>query len=190
MNPAPSNRSLAAGNFLVASPDISEGLFFRSVILLCEHSPSGSFGLIVNKPLPLTLPEEVSALGNIANPHIALRSGGPMQPEQMMLLHNSSHATGDTLKLAENLHLGGELTFLQQALMDENGPHLLLCFGYSGWNAGFLEREYLAGNWFIHPASSKHTFETPPETLWRTLLREMGGKYASFSMIPDDLSKN
>ena len=36
----------------------------------------------------------------------------------------------------------------------------------------------------------KHIFDIPPEKLWQTILREMGGKYATLSMIPEDLSLN
>jgi putative transcriptional regulator len=82
------------------------------------------------------------------------------------------------------------LSFLQECVANENGPSLLLCFGYTGWAAGQLEREFLDGGWFLTPATARHLFETPPEKLWQTLLREMGGKYATLSMTPEDLSLN
>ena len=44
---------LKKGTFLVASPDIKSGIFYRSVVLLCDHSAVGSFGLIINKPLDI-----------------------------------------------------------------------------------------------------------------------------------------
>ncbi|NGX48150.1 MAG: hypothetical protein K1000chlam3_01540, partial [Chlamydiae bacterium] len=42
---------LSKGSFLIASPEIDAGIYFRSVVLICEHTPSGSFGLIINKPV-------------------------------------------------------------------------------------------------------------------------------------------
>ena len=36
--------------------DVESGIFFRGVILVCEHNPNGSFGLVVNKALDLELP--------------------------------------------------------------------------------------------------------------------------------------
>jgi len=65
-----------------------------------------------------------------------------------------------------------------------------LCFGYAGWGEGQLEREFLDGQWFLHQASARHIFLTSPEKLWQTLLREMGGKYTTLSMIPENLSLN
>ena len=178
------------GTFLIASPEIETGMFFRGVILLCEHNASGSFGLLINKPLDLEPPEDVLNLSNVSNPHVQIRAGGPVQTNQMMILHTHDESEHQTLNICDEVYLGGDLQFLQEMTQDENGPNIHLCFGYSGWQAGQLEREFLDGSWYLHAASRRLIFNVPPEKLWRTLLREMGGKYATLSMIPDDLSVN
>jgi len=178
------------GTFLIATPDIESGTFFRSVLLVCEHSPHGSFGIVINKPLDLELPEEIMATEHLENPNVQIRAGGPVQTNQMMLLHSSEAIPEQTIEIAEGIYLGGDLQFLQDSVTKVEGPHLRLCFGFTGWQTGQLEREFLDGDWYIWPASAKHLFETEPEKLWQTLLREMGGKYASLSMIPEDLSLN
>ena len=178
------------GTFLIATPDIDAGFFFRGVILVCEHNPNGSFGLLINKALELQLPEEIINTDQLTNPHIGIRAGGPVQTNQMMLLHSSNRIEQQTLKVCDGVYLGGDLQFLQESIQDESGPHIQLCFGYAGWGNAQLEREFLDGHWFLYPASAKHIFEIPPEKLWQTLLREMGGKYATLSMIPEDLSLN
>ena len=80
---------LEKGAFLISTPEIDSGLFFRSVVLVCEHNPTGSFGLVINKPLDIQLPEEVVSLHEMANPKVKVRQGGPVQTNQMMLLHTS-----------------------------------------------------------------------------------------------------
>jgi putative transcriptional regulator len=189
MDPIPYTQ-LSKGSFLIASPDIDTGIYFRSVVLVCEHSAAGSFALIINKKLNIELPEEIVNVKEFTNPHVQIRAGGPIQPNQMMLLHSSDHIPDQTLKLCEGVYLGGDLQFLQEAVSDSNGPAILLCFGYCGWGAGQLEREFLSGDWFLHPGSAKHVFEMPVEKIWQSVLREMGGKYATLSMIPEDLSLN
>lgn len=181
---------LSKGTFLIASPEVTIPIYFRSVIVLCEHGPTGSFGLVINKPLDVKLPEELLNLKELANPNVQMRAGGPIQPNQMMLLHSSDQLADLAIKLCEGVFLGGDLQFLQEALGSPDGPHIRLCFGYAGWGPGQLEREFLSGGWFLHPGTKQHVFETPPDKLWQTLLREMGGKYASLSMIPEDLSLN
>lgn len=178
------------GTFLIATPDIEGGIFFRGVILICEHTPNGSFGLVINKVLELELPEEIINLNTLSNERVGIRAGGPVQTNQMMLLHTSEQIPNQTLQVCDGVYLGGDLQFLQEALSDENGPDIHLCFGYSGWGAGQLEREFLDGHWFLHPATPSYIFHTPPDKLWSALLKDMGGKYASLSMIPEDLSLN
>ena len=190
MNQQTPYAELSKGSFLIASPDIHAGIYFRSVILLCEHTPGGSFGLIINKPVEIDLPEELINLKNIANTRVGIRAGGPIQPSQMMLLHSSVAIKEQALQILDGVYLGGNLQFLQEALNDVSGPDLRLCFGYTGWEPGGLEREFLSGNWFLAPGSSRHVFETPSEKIWQTVLRELGGKYATLSMIPEDLSLN
>ena len=181
---------LSKGSFLIASPEVLSSTFSRGVVLLCEHNEGGSFALLINKPLEMELPEEILDRGKSANKHIQIRSGGPKQPQQMILLHSSSNIEDKALKVCEDVYLGGDLHFLQEVIQQPNGPYVYLCFGYCGWGPGALEKEYLEGKWFLHPATSYHVFETPHEKLWQTLLREMGGKYATLSLIPEDLSLN
>ena len=108
----------------------------------------------------------------------------------MMLLHTSEKVPDQTLEVCDGVFLGGDLQFLQEIITDPFGPSVHLCFGYAGWGAGQLEREFLDGGWFLFPAGQEYIFKTPPEKLWQSLLREMGGKYATLSMIPEDLSWN
>ena len=181
---------LTKGTFLIASPEMDEEIYSRGVILICEHSPSGSFGIMINKIRDIEIPEELINLQEIENPRAEMRTGGPLQQGQMMLLHSSSQIPQQTLEVCEGVFLGGDLQFLQESLTDARGPHMRLCFGYAGWGPGQLEKEFLSGLWFLHPASLKHIFDTPPQKVWQTVLREMGGKYATLSMIPEDLSLN
>lgn len=178
------------GTFLIATPEIDQGAFFRSVILVCEHNPTGSFGLVVNKAIDVELPEEIISIKNLDNPSVSIRQGGPVQTNQMMLLHTSDQIPNQTLQLCPGVFLGGDLEFLQHSMTSSTGPEIRLCFGYAGWGAGQLEREYLDGSWFLHPASRELVFDVPAEKLWQTLLRRMGGKYATISMIPEDITLN
>lgn len=181
---------LVKGSLLIASPDISSGLYFRGVVLLCEHGAAGSFGLLINKPLQAEIPEEILNLKEMVNPKVELRAGGPLQQSQMMLLHSQPAQEEQTLKICEGVYLGGDMHFLQEAMSDSSGPTVRLCFGFCGWGPGQLEQEFLSGLWLLQPASATAVFETPSQELWRTTLRQMGGKYATLSMIPDDLSLN
>jgi len=186
----PPYAQITKGTLLIATPDINQGLFFRGVILVCEHANNGSFGLVINKVLDLELPEEIINLEQVTNKKVGLRAGGPIQTNQMMLLHTSKAVPDQTMEVCDGVYLGGDLDFLQKCLTDEKGPPIHLCFGYTGWGAGQLEREFLDGRWYLHPATEQLLFDVAPENLWKEVLRSMGGKYAALSMIPEDLTMN
>lgn len=177
---------LKKGTFLVASPDIESGIFYRSVVLLCDHSAIGSFGLIVNKPLDLELEEDFFGLQG-SNAKVEMRAGGPNQPSQVMLIQDQGFGGETSLEIAEGIYLNGDMESMQEGA---HFPRTLLCFGYGGWASGILEREFLNGAWFLCPATKEYLFDTPPEKLWQTLLRKMGGKYKTLSMMPEDLELN
>jgi len=182
--------TLAKGTFLIGSPEVERGLYSRSVLLLCEHNVTGSFGLIINKLLDVDFPDELLSLQERANSNIEILSGGLIQPNQLLLLHSSSEVPDQTLEICDGVFLGGDLEFLQKQVAEAQGPQIRLCFGYSAWGAGQLEKEVISGAWFLHPASAEHVFKTPSETVWKSILKSMGGKYANFAMIPEDLSLN
>ena len=182
---------LSKGSLLIASPEIDKGLYTRAVLLLCEHTSAGSFGLIINKEVEVEISEDLLGISpEILEDNVNLRLGGPMQPNQMMLLHSSNSIPDQTLTVTDGLYLGGDLDFLQHSMQETKGTDIVLCLGYSGWLTGQLEQEFLEGDWYVHPARKEHIFEVPSEDLWRTVLREMGGKYATLSMIPEDLELN
>lgn len=181
---------LKKGTFAIATPDIESGMFFRSVVLICEHNTNGSFGIVINKNLDLELPEDVIEMDQLANPKVGFRAGGPVQTNQMMLLHRADGMGENTLEICNGVFLGGDLQFLQEVVTDQEGPEILLCFGYAGWGGGQLEREYLDGNWLLLQADPQTIFHTDVDKIWQKLLRGMGGKYATLSMIPEDLSLN
>ncbi|WP_201457009.1 YqgE/AlgH family protein [Chlamydia sp. 17-3921] len=178
------------GSLLIASPDMDQGVFARSVILLCEHSLNGSFGLILNKTLGFEISDDIFSFEKTTNDNIRFCMGGPLQANQMMLLHSFSEIPDQTIEICSSVFLGGDLPFLQDAASSDKGTKVNLCFGYSGWQAGQLEREFLDGIWFLTPGCREYVFSSDPENLWSLVLRDMRGKYASLSTVPENLFLN
>ncbi|SCA58635.1 UPF0301 protein pc1755 [Chlamydiales bacterium SCGC AB-751-O23] len=181
---------LTKGTLLISTPDVDSGPFFRTVLLLCENNHTGSFGITINQAIDIQLPEEILDIEQADNPNIRLLSGGPVQSNQMMILHSCEEEPSQTIKIAPQVFLGGDLNFLQKLILKDDGIYINMCFGYAGWAAGQLEREYLDGGWFLTQGNAKNIFTIPPEDMWKTLLRDLGGKYATYSTMPDDLSLN
>lgn len=181
---------LKKGFLLAASPEIQDSLTFKSVVLLCEHTAAGSFGLMINKPLDINPNIDAEFMDELSHPNVHLRLGGPMRQGQMMLLHTDDRRGDQMLNICDDVYLGGDLPFLQESISDGSNKNLILCFGYIGWGFGELEKELSDGLWCLYPANSDIIFNTDPNIVWGSVLKNIGGKYTSYSMLPDDLSAN
>ncbi len=178
------------GSLLVASPNVTDPLYNQSVILICEYTSYGSFGLMLNKPYQIETIKANSEIDEIVQLKDNLRIGGSMQQNQLMLLHASTKHRDQTLKVTDGVYLGGDFPFLQELIREEPDSSLLICFGYTGWTAGELEKQFQDGLWFLYPSNKELIFDTPPDKLWKETLNSMGGTYKNISMIPSDLSLN
>lgn len=89
-------------HFLIAMPGLRDELFGKSVVYLCEHTPQGALGLIINKPAGLSLGELFAKLDlplqRKAYAELPVLNGGPLQTERGFILHEAmgqAHAVGE-----------------------------------------------------------------------------------------------
>ena len=75
----------AIGQFLVANRQVG-GFFGETVIVLVDHGAHGSLGLIVNRPVELTLAELLPDLEPARGHREHAWLGGPVAPDQLLLL--------------------------------------------------------------------------------------------------------
>src|SRR5690625_7517848 len=81
------------GVLLVAAPMLADPSFHRSVVLICEHTPDGSFGLIINRLLEATPADVINGMATYDG---ALLLGGPVQTDTLHFLNSFHHVDGST----------------------------------------------------------------------------------------------
>ncbi len=160
----------------MASPNLTDPNFLRSVVYLLDHGDSGSLGFIINRPLDLPLAELwTEAPGGLAEAHIAAE-GGPVDKHKGLLLHADPSLDGAQL-MAEGIAVGGELAALRERWPtgeDHCGPRLFL--GHSGWTAGQLQQEIEEGAWIVRPGRVELLLgPQPSELLWQQLVEGRAG---------------
>lgn len=175
------------GNLLVASPGLVDPNFWRTVVLVTEHTDEGAAGLVLNRPSPSGVAELVPQLEDLADDGEQVWFGGPVQPNGVLVL-------GEFLDPDDAaVPLFGSLGF---PALDE--PAAVVTFttrrrvfaGYAGWGAGQLEGELERDDWIVEPASNDDAFTDAPEDLWADVLRRKGGIYELVSRMPEDPSVN
>ncbi len=178
-----SERSPGPGTLLIAPPAVQDPNFFRTVVLLCEHSENGSFGLILNRPIEAEIEILSSELSGYSG---GLSFGGPMQPDTLHFLHQLDIA--DAEPFMDGVRWGGDFDALKECCSNRTvtGQELRLFLGYSGWAAGQLHDEIQAGGWILADADEDAVFTEPADELWRRRLRRLGGDYAVLANYPID----
>ena len=177
-HPTPAAEPIDLSNqFLMAMPGMVDGEFAGTVIYLCEHSPKGALGLVINRPTDLSvagLLEKIDLKLEIALPqNAAVYFGGPVHTDRGFVLHSPAGSFSSSIQLGQ-LALTTSRDVLQ-AVAQGNGPEkLLVTLGYSGWGAGQLESEIAQNAWLTVPASAEVNFATPPEDRYAAALKLLG----------------
>jgi len=157
-------------HFLIAMPGLSDELFARSVVFMCEHSERGALGLVINKPSDILLPrlfEKVDlALAREDLAELPVFKGGPVQTERGFVLHEAVSAPGETV-YASTLAIPGGLEMttskdVLEAMASGAGPRrVFVSLGYASWAQGQLESEIVENAWLTVPADLDLIFDTP-----------------------------
>ncbi|PIE83088.1 MAG: YqgE/AlgH family protein [Candidatus Contendobacter odensis] len=163
---------------LIAMPTLADPSFFQTVSYISEHNADGALGLVINRPLDLTLGQLLEHLKITTNlPKTAAKPvyyGGPVQPEQGFVLHSPIGHWGATLHITDNIGITTSCDILQ-AIADGRGPgHALVTLGYAGWGPGQLEQELADNAWLSAPASLEILFDLPSEQRWQAAAALLG----------------
>ncbi len=183
--PADSAPTNLTNHFLIAMPGLSDELFGRSVVFMCEHSERGALGLVINKPSDILLPrlfEKVELpLGRADLAQVPVFQGGPVQTERGFVLHEAieTGTEGESVYASTMTIPGGlEMTTSKdvlEAMASGGGPRrVFVSLGYSSWGKGQLESEITENSWLTVEADPALIFDTPVEERYEKAMALLG----------------
>jgi len=180
---------LAPGALLVAEPAMLDPNFKRAVILVCDHTEAGSFGLVLNRPSDLHLPEVLLEPVGLDHPVFI---GGPVQPDTLHFLHAYADEISEAVPVGGGIGWGGPFDEVaEQIRRGAFDPDRFRFFaGYAGWGPDQLAGEVEDNSWILLPSDPTSVFATPPDRLWRSLIGGIGGEMALLVNYPDDPRSN
>lgn len=178
----------AKGRLLISEPFLPDPNFQRSVILLCDHNNDGSFGLVLNKKMGVRMENVLPDL----DLDVPVFRGGPVELNTLHFLHTIPDLIDNSQQVTENIFWGGDFEKLKflASTKQLNHDNIRFFIGYSGWGAGQLNMELSQNTWFITDGEINNFFVEDDEKYWRTVLKDMGGKFKVMSNFPDDPSLN
>lgn len=156
---------------LIAMPSVADPDFAQTVTLICEHNDRGALGIILNRPLAMTLAEVFEQLSlesydKQLGERPVLR-GGPVQTDRGFVVHRRGGQWDSTLQISERIQLTTSRDVLAAMARGEGPPDAFIALGFAGWEAGQLEQEMLRNDWLNVPVNEQVVFDLPYEDRWR-----------------------
>lgn len=169
------------GRLLIAAPQLSD-YFRRTVVLVVEHSTEGAMGLVLNRPTEAEVAEAVPSLLDLVDTDELVHSGGPVQPDSVLVLADFDEPTDAGTQVA------GTLGLLDPERTEVDMHRLRVFAGYAGWAPGQLDRELDDDAWIVEAVEPDDPFSETD--LWSVALARKGGQYALLASLPADPSLN
>jgi putative transcriptional regulator len=172
---------------LISNASLFDPNFRRTVVLIGHHDDEGAVGVVLNRPLDVSVDDAVPGLADLVSPGDLLFEGGPVQPEAAVVI-----AEFDDPSKAELLAFD-DVGFLpdDSDTDDLGGIRRARVFaGYSGWGPGQLEEEMVEEAWLVTPPVRDDVFGDEPERLWERVVARLGPGFAMLRTMPFDPSAN
>jgi putative transcriptional regulator len=169
-------------HFLIAMPSMADPYFSKSLTYICEHNDQGALGLVVNRPIDMTLQKLFKRLslklsgGEHADAPIYF--GGPVQTDRGFVLHAPAGDWQQTLRVSEAMGLTTSKDILEAVGRGEGPARMLVTLGYAGWSPGQLEHEISQNAWLTVEAHDGIIFETPAEERLPAAMQLLGLDFA------------
>ena len=169
-------------HFLIAMPNMADPYFSRTLTYICEHNDQGALGLVVNRPIDMTLQALFERLsltlsdGGLADAPIYF--GGPVQTDRGFVLHAPAGNWQSTLRVQDKIGLTTSKDILEAVGRGEGPSKMLVSLGYAGWSAGQIEHELKQNAWLTVEAKDAIIFDLPADERLPAAMELLGLDYA------------
>jgi putative transcriptional regulator len=161
---------------LLSMPQMADPNFARTVVLLCDYTEEGAFGLVVNRQMsdpawtivktepPVTVDKDLK-----------LFIGGPVDQQRTWVLMADTEGPEDEQRqIAPGVVLSVSHELTLQLLQAPPSTRARVIVGYAGWGPGQLDKELAASAWLMTDVDPVLIFGVPPEQMWETAIRRLG----------------
>ncbi len=172
-------------HFLIAMPAMADPYFAKTLTFICEHSEQGALGVVVNRPIDLTLQalfEQVDL--KLHDPELVslpVYFGGPVQMDRGFVLHQPIGEWQSTLRVGDEVGLTTSKDILEALGKGEGPSKVLVTLGYAGWQPGQLEHEISQNGWLTVRSRPSVIFDLPAEERYAAAMQILGVDFASLS---------
>ncbi|MBR7742932.1 YqgE/AlgH family protein [Phycicoccus sp. BSK3Z-2] len=181
----------ATGRLLVATPQIEEGVFRRSVVLVLHHGDDGAQGVVLNRPIEAGIDSVLPGWESVASSPATMFQGGPVQLDSalgLVAVPGDSPAPTGVRRLFGAVALVDLDSTPADVATEVSG--LRIFAGYAGWSEGQLDTEIATGSWYVVDAEPGDAFSGDPGGLWHRVLRRQAPPLRWVAWFPADPELN
>ena len=165
---APQAASLT-GQLLVATPEMGDPRFYRTVILIVRHNQTGALGITLNRPMgerPLASLLEKLGEKDAIEGNVQIFAGGPVQLDAGFVIHTADYKRPETIDIDGEVAVTASPDILRDISRKAGPQKALVAFGYAGWGANQLETELAHKAWFTIAADLALIFDERRDRVW------------------------
>lgn len=161
---------------LLSMPQMADPNFARTVVLLCDYTDKGAFGLVVNRQMEEPAWTLIKTDPPVrVDPELKLWVGGPVDPQRTWVLMAEAQGPDDEQReIVPGVLLSVSHDLTVQLLQAPPSVRARVVVGYSGWGPGQLEKELAASSWLTTDVDPRLIFGVPPDEMWETAIRRLG----------------
>jgi putative transcriptional regulator len=166
-------KNLAAGKVLVASRNLGDPHFAKSVILLVRYDADGVLGLVLNHRTDIPLSRVLDSFKAAKDRSDPVYLGGPLETAAVFALLQSTAKPEGAEHIFGGVYLINSKPLFEQTISAQPKPDVFHVYlGYAGWSQAQLRQEVELGAWFIFPAQAGTVFNADPDALWPEMIRK------------------
>jgi len=163
---------LTQGKFLVASRQLKDPGFRKSVVLVIDCDKRGALGLIINRPTEVRLSEVLPEIEELQERTDNLYLGGPVGMTDVRLLVQTDSPPRDSHHVFADIYVSSSGGLLQRLVKNRAAAERFRVYaGYAGWAPGQLEGEIARGDWHILDGDPEVIFDLPASRIWPELIQ-------------------
>ncbi|WEK68112.1 MAG: YqgE/AlgH family protein [Candidatus Chryseobacterium colombiense] len=176
------------GKILISTPDISGDIFSRSVVLIIDHNENGAFGLILNKKNS----QMSGKFKNLFDFPIEVYDGGPVENDKVFFIVKGKKVTEAYSEITDEFYLTEDIENIMTAILSNELKieDIKIFSGYSGWTAQQLDNEVIKKLWTVVEIYNLDYTLPNDQTLWKSIMQNLGGEYLLWANSPEDISLN
>jgi putative transcriptional regulator len=167
---------------LLSMPQMNDPNFAKTVVLLCDYTDQGAFGLVVNRRMDEPAWSIVKTDPSVTiNRELRLWIGGPVEPQRTWVLMEDPQGPEDEQReVCPGVVLSVSRALTLDVLQSPPSSRTRVIIGYAGWGPGQLDQEIASSAWLTMDVDPALIFNVPPDQMWDAAIRRLGTDPSAF----------